>query len=189
MMARNWIAAGLLALVLGQSRTSVADDYTLDDQHTSVVFAINHLGYSYCYGMFGKYHGKFSFDPKSASTSQFEFTVDAASLDTKSEKRDEHLRGPDFFNVKQFPDITFKSKSVKVDDKQLQVTGTLTLHGVSKEVVLPLTYMGAGPAPDQKTHAGFAGRMVIKRSDFDIKTYLPNIGDDVTLLISFEGIK
>lgn len=189
MMARNWIVLGLFAWVLGQSRAGLADDYVLDDQHTSVVFAVNHLGYSYCYGMFGKYSGKFSFDPKSVSSSQFEFTIDASSLDTKSEKRDEHLRGPDFFNVKQFPEITFKSKSVKVEEKLLQITGTLTMHGVSKDIVLPLTYMGTGPAPDQKTHAGFAGRVVIKRSDFDIKTYLPNIGDDVTLLISFEGVK
>lgn len=194
MMVRNWfvrscLVLGMLAGLLAQSLTAQADDYMLDDQHTSVVFAVNHLGYSYCYGMFGKYSGKFSFDPKSVSSSQFEFQIDAASLDTKSEKRDEHLRGPDFFNVKQFPEITFKSKSVKVEDKSLQITGTLTLHGVSKEIVLPLTYMGTGPAPDQKTHAGFAGRVVIKRSDFDMKTYLPNIGDDVTLLISFEGVK
>ena len=194
MMVRNWFVRscfvlGMLAGSLGQGQPAQADDYVLDDQHTSVVFAVNHLGYSYCYGMFGKYSGKFSFDPKSVSTSKFEFQIDAASLDTKSEKRDEHLRGPDFFNVKQFPEITFKSKSVKVEDKSLQIAGTLTLHGVSKEIVLPLTYMGTGPAPDQKTHAGFAGRMVIKRSDFDMKTYLPNIGDEVTLLISFEGVK
>lgn len=189
MTTRKWLVLGLLALFLGNEIQAVADEFVLDDQHTSVVFAVNHLGYSYCYGMFGKYSGKFSFDPKAVSSSQFEFTIDAASLDTKSEKRDEHLRGPDFFNVKQFPEINFKSKSVKVEDKALQITGTLTMHGVSQEVVLPLTYMGTGPAPDQKVHAGFAGRMVIKRSEFDMKTYLPNIGDDVTLLISFEGIK
>ncbi len=157
MMSRTWMSLGMLALLLSPSQSASADDYVLDDQHTSVVFAVNHLGYSYCYGMFGKYSGKFSFDPKSVSTSQFEFTIDAASLDTKSEKRDEHLRGPDFFNVKQFPDIKFKSKSVKVEDKSLQITGTLTLHGVSKDIVLPLTYMGTGPAPDQKTHTGLLG--------------------------------
>ncbi len=166
-----------------------ADNYVLDDQHTSVVFAVNHLGYSYCYGMFGKYSGKFSFDPQNVAASQFQFTIDASSLDTKSEKRDEHLKGPDFFNVKQFPDITFTSKSVEKKDDSLLISGTLTLHGVSKDIVLPLKHMGMGPAPDQKTHAGFAGRLVIKRSEFDMKTYLPNIGDDVTLLISFEGVK
>ncbi len=181
-----------LAVVVGTfSPVNVlrADNYVLDDQHTSVVFAVNHLGYSYCYGMFGKYSGKFSFDPQNVAASQFQFTIDASSLDTKSEKRDEHLKGPDFFNVKQFPDITFTSKSVEKKDDSLLISGTLTLHGVSKDIVLPLKHMGMGPAPDQKTHAGFAGRLVIKRSEFDMKTYLPNIGDDVTLLISFEGVK
>ncbi len=181
--------ASLVALVGPFGKAAQADNYVLDDQHTSVVFAVNHFGYSYCYGMFGKYSGKFTFDPQNVSASQFQFTIEAASLDTKSEKRDEHLKGPDFFNVKQFPEITFVSKSASVSGDSIQVKGTLTMHGVSKEVTLPLTYMGTGPAPDQKTHTGFAGRMVIKRSDFDMKTYLPNIGDDVTLMISFEGIK
>jgi polyisoprenoid-binding protein YceI len=179
---------GLLALS-SLSRPAKAEDYQLDDQHTSVVFAINHLGYSFCYGMFGKYSGKISFDAKNPAASQFQFVIDAASLDTKSAKRDEHLRGPDFFNVKQFPEITFVSKSVEVKDNIMNVSGTLTLHGVSKPIVLPLTHMGAGPGPDQKQHVGFAGKLVIKRSEFDMKTYLPNIGDDVTLLISFEGVK
>ena len=179
---------GLLVLS-GLDRIVKADQYDLDDQHTSVVFSVSHLGYSYCYGMFGKYSGKISFDSKNPTASQFQFTIDAASLDTKSAKRDEHLRGPDFFNVKQFPEITFVSKSVEVKDKIINVSGVLTLHGVSKPIVLPLTHMGAGPGPDQKQHTGFSGKMVLKRSEFDMKTFLPNIGDEITVLISFEGVK
>ena len=189
LIQRSALCAAMLLSGLVSSGNLRADDYVLDDQHTSVVFAVNHFGYSYCYGMFGKYSGKFKFDPKNIPGSQFRFTIDASTLDTKSEKRDEHLRGPDFFNVKQFPDITFASKSVELKGEVINVNGTLTLHGVSKDVTLPLTYMGTGPAPDQKTHTGFAGRLVIKRSDFDMKTYLPNLGDEVTLLISFEGVK
>ncbi len=190
-MFRSWKALVCLSLVAVSSwgRSAKADDYALDDQHTSVVFAVSHMGYSFCYGMFGKYSGKMSFDANKPAASQFQFVVDAASLDTKSAKRDEHLRGPDFFNVKQFPEITFVSKSVEVNDKTLNVTGTLTMHGVSKTVVLPLMHMGSGPGPDQKQHVGFSGKLVIKRSDFDMKTYLPNIGDEVTLLLSFEGVK
>jgi polyisoprenoid-binding protein YceI len=166
-----------------------ADSYQLDDQHTSVVFAINHLGYSYCYGMFGKYSGKFEYDAKNPTKASFQFTIDAASLDTKSVKRDEHLRGPDFFNVKQFPDIKFVSKKIAIDGTGLNVTGDLTVHGVTKEIVLPLVYMGAGPAPDNKQHLGFMGKTTIKRSDFDMKAYLPHVGDDVSLMLSFEGIR
>ncbi len=132
-MKRQSVIVGAVALWLASLGVSRADNFVLDDQHTSVVFAVNHLGYSYCYGMFGKYSGKFAFDPKNVPASQFEFKIDVASLDTKSEKRDEHLRGPDFFNVKQFPDITFKSKSVKLESNVLQITGTLTLHALAKK--------------------------------------------------------
>lgn len=182
-----------LCLTLATSFCSLqwaqAENYDLDDQHTSVVFAVSHMGYSFCYGMFGKYTGKIAFDAQNAAASKFQFTIDAASLDTKSPKRDEHLRGPDFFNVKQFPEITFVSQSVEVKDKTMNVTGVLTLHGVSKPIVLPLVHMGSGPGPDQKMHTGFSGKLTIKRSEFDMKTYIPNIGDEVTLLISFEGVK
>jgi polyisoprenoid-binding protein YceI len=187
-MLRVVSCLGLL-VCSGIGQSVKAEDYVLDDQHTSVVFAVSHLGYSFCYGMFGKYNGKMTFDPKTPAASKFQFSIDAASLDTKSAKRDEHLRGPDFFNVKQFPEITFVSKSVEAKDKVMNVAGTLTLHGVSKSIVLPLTHMGSGPGPDQKQHVGFSGKLVVKRSEFDMKTFLPNIGDEVTLLISFEGVK
>ena len=181
------VATLMLALCTSPLR---ADDFVLDDQHTSVVFAANHFGYSYTYGMFGKYQGKFSVDMANPTASKFQFSIDAASLDTKSVKRDEHLRGPDFFNVKQFPEITFVSKSVaSKDGKTLNITGDLTMHGVTRSIVLPLTYLGAGKGPYGKDRIGFYGTFKVKRSEFGIKAYVPNIADDVTLVISFEGIK
>ena len=179
----------LVAAVTGGTMLAHADDYTVDDQHTSVVFAVNHMEYSYTYGMFGKYRGQFSYDPQNATASSFRFAIDAASLDTKSEKRDEHLRGPDFFNVKQFPEITFKSTSVAAKDGKLMVTGTMTLHGVSKEIVMPLSPMKSGPGPDQKQHTGFLGQFKVKRSEFGMNFGLPHIGDEVSIILSFEGIK
>jgi polyisoprenoid-binding protein YceI len=180
---------GFASVLGGMSQNTFADAYDLDDQHTSVVFSVSHFGYSYCYGMFGKYSGKFEYDPKNPTKSEFQFVIDVASLDTKSEKRDEHLRGPDFFNAKQFPDISFVSKQVTVNGEALDVVGDLTMRGVTKEIVLPLVYLGSGPAPDGKTHLGFTGKTVVKRSDFEMKAYLPNIGDEVTLILSFEGIR
>jgi len=188
-MNRFVAALVLVAMSFAMADRMFAEDYVLDDQHTSVVFAINHFGYSFCYGMFGRYGGEFSYDPASPADAKFSFTIDAASLDTKSEKRDEHLRGPDFFNVNQFPEIKFVSTSVVEDGETINVTGDLTLHGVTKSITLPMAYMGSGPAPDGKTHLGFSGRAVFNRSDFDMTTYLPKIGDEVTLLISFEGIR
>lgn len=189
MLIRSSLAALALLVVTHTSRTSAAD-YVLDDQHTSVVFTTSHFGFSYTYGMFGKYAGKFSVDMQSPATATFQFVIDAASLDTKSEKRDEHLRGPDFFNVKQFPQITFTSRSVEPANggKTLNVTGDLQLHGETKSVVLPLTYVGAGKGPYGKDRIGFVGRMVVKRSEFGMGAMAPQIGDDVTLLLSFEGL-
>jgi polyisoprenoid-binding protein YceI len=122
---------------------------------------------------------------------EFQVVIDAASLDTKSEKRDEHLRGPDFFDVKQFPKIVFKSTSVArgKDEKSLRVTGDLTLHGETKEVVMTLTKTGEGKGPYGDERIGFSGRIVVKRSEFGMTTMVPQIGDDVNVLISMEGIK
>lgn len=182
----------LAALISIAALPSVqADEYQLDDQHTSIVFAANHFGLSNTYGMFGKYAGKFSVDMSKPEAAAFEIVIDAASLDTKSEKRDEHLRGPDFFDVKQFPKITFVSTSVAMgkDEKSLKVTGDLTLHGETKEVVMTLTKTGEGKGPYGDERIGFAGRFVVKRSEFGMTTMVPQIGDDVNVLISIEGIK
>lgn len=181
------IAASVLTIV--PARSARAADFLLDDQHTSIVFAINHFDLSFCYGMFGKYSGSFTVDMNDPTAAKFEITIDAASLDTQVEKRDEHLRGPDFFNVKQFPEIKFVSTSVTADGKTLNVTGDLTMHGVTKPIVLPLTFIGEGVGPYGKERIGFAGRATIKRSEFGINAYVPKIGDDVTLLLSFEGLK
>jgi len=187
---RYLVVLAFLLLASLAGRRAAADAYTLDDQHTSVVFATSHFGFSYCYGMFGKYAGEFEIDMKNPSAGQFQFTIDAASLDTKSAKRDEHLRGPDFFNVKQFPEITFKSTSIESSDgKVLNVTGDLTMHGQTKSIVLPLTYVGAGKGPYGKERIGFFGRTTVKRSAFGVDAFIPNIGDDVTLMVSFEGLK
>ena len=186
---RSFIGSSLLAAFCFAPLATHAEQYVLDDQHTSVVFAIDHFSLSYCYGMFGKYSGKIDFEPANPTTLKLDFTIDAASLDTKSAKRDEHLRGPDFFNVKQFPSIKFVSKKVTLDGETMNIMGDMTLHGVTKEITLPLKFRGTGTVPDGSTHIGFFGDTVLHRSDFGISTYLPKIGDDVTLMISFEGIK
>ena len=180
------LSAALLAIPAAD-----AADYKLDPQHTSVVFAISHFDLAYVYGMFGEYSGEFTADPDAPADAEFAFTIQADSLDTKVDKRDEHLRSPDFFNVKQFPEITFKSTSVKPSDdgKTWNVAGNLTLHGQTKEVVLPLKLMGTGKGPQGKERIGFTGGMTIKRSEYGMTAWVPDVGDEVKLMISFEGIK
>ena len=188
-LLKRMTATTLALMAFTAARPAAADNYVLDDQHTSIVFAANHFGYSYTYGMFGKYRGDFSIDMNNPAAGKFQFAIDAASLDTKSAKRDEHLRGPDFFNVKQFPEITFQSTRIVAGRKKLNVTGNLTMHGVKKQIVLPLTYVGAGKGPYGNERIGFYGSFKVKRSEFGITTFVPNVSDEITLMISFEGLK
>ncbi|MEN0110084.1 MAG: YceI family protein, partial [Planctomycetota bacterium] len=168
--------------------------YAVDGSHTSAVFSISHLGYSYTYGMFRKASGAFQFDKDNPAASRFQFTLDVSSLDTMDAKRDEHLQGADFFNARQFPQITFTSTSVTPAGEQdgkpvFDVAGTLTMHGVSKSVTLPLQYLGEGPGPYGNYRVGFLCQTTLNRSDFGMNFMVGPIGDQVGVTISFEGIQ
>jgi polyisoprenoid-binding protein YceI len=163
-----------------------ADTYNVDASHTAVIFSVSHLGYSYTYGRFNKCGGRFVLD---GANSKFELAIDANSLDTNDTARDEHLRGADFFNVKQFPSITFQSTNVEQDGDSYNITGNLTMHGVTRQVTLPMKKLGEGKGPYGKFRLGFMSQFQIKRSDFGMKSMLEGIGDEVALSVSFEGIR
>lgn len=188
------LAAPLAAVaLLAAALPAGAAPYAVDASHTSVVFSISHLGYSYTYGMFRKTGGAFEFDPNNPAACRFDLTLDVTSLDTMDAKRDEHLRSPDFFNANQFPQITFRSESVakttSADGKpQFDVTGTLTMHGVAQRVTLPMIYLGGGKGPYGKDRVGFLCQTSVKRTDFGMTNMVPMIGDAVGVTISFEGI-
>lgn len=184
-------ASGLMAaLALSTSLAArAADDYAIDPAHTSIVFKSNHGGFASSYGMFDEASGKFTIDPQSVESSKFELTIKVDSIDTGNAKRDEHLKSPDFFNAKQFPTITFKSTSVAKHEGGLKVVGELTLHGVTKPVTLILAGGKVGEFPPGVTRTGYDTTLTIKRSDFDMDKMIPAIGDDVGILISFEGTK
>ncbi|CAE7211578.1 unnamed protein product [Symbiodinium sp. CCMP2456] len=174
--------------------TTRAANFEVDPSHTSVVFSVSHLGYSYTYGMFRDVKGTVEFDKASPEACKFRFTIDAASLNTMNEKRDEHLKGADFFNVKQFPQITFESTAVapaaSADGKTLyNVTGKMTMHGVEKEVTLPIELLGEGETPFKDYRAGFMCQTTLKRSDFDMDFMVGPIGDSIGVTVSFEAVK
>ncbi len=181
----------LFACTLGVavSTASAADDYKLDESHTGIVFVIKHLNMSYTYGRFNESEGVFAIDTNDPTRSSFSFTVKTASVDTGHKKRDEHLRSPDFFNAKQFPVITFKSTAVEAVEQGYRVAGDLTLHGVSRSLTVELEKLGEGKDPWGNDRIGFATELRIKRSDFGIDHMLSAVGDDVRILISFEGIR
>lgn len=193
MLTRLTLAIALFASLAAQTCPARADDYALDEGHTGIVFAINHMGMSVTYGRFNKATGSYVLDPDPAKCS-FKLTIDAASVDTNNPGRDKHLTNPDFFNAGEFPLITFESKKVtakKDGDKTVyEVTGELNMHGVKKEVTLPLVKLGEGPGMKPgEFRSGFSCDTTLKHSEFGITKFLPGIGDDVKIMISFEGIK
>ncbi len=192
MVTRFIASAAVAAFVFcGFSNRNVfgADTFKLDMSHTSIVFAIKHLEFSYTYGRFNKANGAFVLDQANPAANRFELNIEAASIDTNDPKRDEHLRGPDFFNVNQFPTITFVSKSVKPTETGFEVTGDLTIHGVKKEVTLPLRKLGEGKSMFGDYRVGFHCEHRINRSDFGMTGMVPSIGDNVALTVSFEAVR
>jgi polyisoprenoid-binding protein YceI len=188
----------LLALAATPLSAGAATEiYPFDPLHTSVSFAIDHLGLSMIHGRFSKYSGKFSID-RAAKTGTVELVVETASVDTndndkgnRPRSRDEHLRSADFFNVAEFPRMTYKSTQVIfASDTPTIVEGSLTLLGVTKPVSITVERFRCNPATaTSKERCGGSASAKIKRSDFGMKRGIPNIGDEVALSFGFEGDK
>src|SRR5690242_5758721 len=134
-----WVAGAAVVLAgFGLTASVRADEYVIDGMHSGVNFKIGHIGLSWVYGRFDKFSGGFTLDANDPSKASFRLTIEAASVDTNNEKRDGHLKSPDFFNAKQFPTINFQSTAVKAVKDGYQVTGDLTMHGVTKPVTFVL---------------------------------------------------
>jgi polyisoprenoid-binding protein YceI len=193
------ISFALIASIAAASGTPLAawgaDAYTIDPAHTSVVFSVGHAGLSYTYGFFRQAAGSYLLDADPVRC-RFQFTIQTASLDTNHAKRDDHLRSPDFFNVQEFPTITFESTSctrANTPDQSIvyQVTGNLSMHGVRRQVTVPLRLLAEGKGPYGDARTGFLCQAELKRSDYDMTNLLENdlVGDAVSITISFEGVK
>jgi len=165
--------------------------YKIDPAHTAVAFIVNHVGFSNVIGRFNTVGGDVTFDKDAVEKSVVNVTIDTTSVDTNHAKRDEHLRSPDFFNAKEFPKMTFKSTKIeKTGDKTGKLHGDLTMLGVTKPVVLDVTFNKDGVSPASKLEtAGFSARGTVKRTEFGMKYGAPAIGDDIQLLIEVEAVK
>ena len=143
--------------------------WAIDPAHTDVGFAVKHLMISTVRGRFGSVRGTIDLDEGDLAGSSVEVEIDAASIDTRQEQRDAHLRSPDFFDVEAFPLITFRSRAVASrGDGRFDVTGDLTIHGVTREVVLEATDEGRGIDPWGNEKAAFAAETRIDRRDFGL---------------------
>lgn len=187
--------AFLAVAVVPLSALAAPETFSFDPLHTSVSFAIDHLGLSMIHGRFKKFSGKVTFD-RAAKTGNVEFVIDTASVDTndadkgsRPRSRDEHLRSADFFNATEFPTMTYKSTNVVfAGDTPTVVEGNLTLLGVTKPVAITIDRFRCNPATaTAKERCGGSASAKIRRSDFGMKRGVPSIGDDVALAFGFEG--
>ncbi|HWX55777.1 MAG TPA: YceI family protein [Verrucomicrobiae bacterium] len=178
-------------LALAMSAAAQVDTWQIDPFHSAAQFAVRHNGISTVRGAFAKLSGTVQYDPADPAKTVIEATIDAASVDTRVEPRDNDLRSANFFDVVKFPTITFKSKHVAVAGKgRLKVTGDLTIHGVSKEVVLDVDGPN-GPTKDPRgnQHMGASGTTQISRKDFGVSGAPGGVGDDVQITIDVEVVK
>ena len=183
-----------LVLVLGFGTVAAQGTYDIDTVHSNIGFKVRHL-VSKVSGEFTEFDGTIVADFGSLDASSVEFTIQASSIDTRNEKRDGHLRSVDFFDVEKYPEITFKSSKItKIDGDSYAVTGTLTMHGVSKEITLTVDFLGEMTAMGG-TRAGYELTTTVNRKDFGISWNRALdaggfvLGDDVEININLEVIK
>jgi polyisoprenoid-binding protein YceI len=168
--------------------------YKIDKAHSEVVFQIRHL-VTKMRGRFDDFEGMIQLNENSPELSSVEFTIKAASIDTNEKDRDTHLRSADFFDVEKFPALTFKSKQIiKKSNESYDVIGDLTIHGVTKEIVLPVTHLGKAKDPWGMERAGFEAEATINRKDYGLIWNAPLelggflVGDDVKASLSIQAV-
>jgi polyisoprenoid-binding protein YceI len=178
-------------VLLGSSLVTATDTWQIDPNHTAAHFAVQHLGISTIRGEFTKISGTAQYDPADITKLVVDVTIDATSENTNLEMRDRDVRGPNLLDVQRFPTVTFKSKQVEtVGQEKLKITGDLTLHGVTKTVVLDVDGPN-GPINDPRggAHMGASGTTTISRKDFSIEGYPKLVGDQVQITIDVELTK
>ena len=184
----------LATLVAAGASTLRAQDavHAVDPVHSTVLAKVRHAGASTNWVRFNGPTGTVTVNEADPSKSTIVIEIKTDSLDTANEKRDQHLKSPDFFNAKEFPLITFKSTAVKkTGDKTFEATGDLTAHGVTKPITATFKAVGTATNAKGETRSGADGAFTIKRSDFGVGPTIPAglVSDEVDVLISLEAVK
>lgn len=190
-MLKNVVATVAMSAALFAGSAQAAD-YVIDKkgQHAFVNFKISHLGYSWLYGTFRDFSGTFSFDEKAPDASKVQVSINTASVDTNHAERDKHLRSDDFLNVGKFPTAAFESTSVKSTGADTaDISGNLTLNGVTRPVVIKAKLTGQGDDPWGGYRAGFEGGVSFKLKDFNIQKDLGPASQEVEMILSVEGVR
>jgi polyisoprenoid-binding protein YceI len=170
--------------------------WVIDTAHSSVDFSVKHMMVTNVKGTFHDFNATVLADPADLTSAEIEFTIDLSSVDTRNKDRDNHLQSADFFDVEKHPTLTFKSKNiVKTGDDEYDVTGDVTLHGVTRTEVFSVTFEGAGKDPWGNEKVGYSAKGTIKRSDYGLtynaalETGGVLIGDNIKVSLELQGSK
>ena len=187
---RRIVLTALSVFAIAGFSAAQTQSWAIDPAHSSADFAVRHLGISTVRGNFSKVSGKVSYDAADLSKSSIEATIDATTINTRIETRDKDLRSPNFFDVEKFPTITFKSKRIEsAGAGKLHVTGDLTMHGVTKELVLDVNGPSAAiKDPSGNPRMGAEATTKINRRDFGINGGTTTVGDEVQITLDVEMI-
>lgn len=187
---RIFMGMTLCFMLLSGAVPAAADTYQMDPAHSYILFRVKHLDIGYSYGRFNGPEGVIEWDDAAPENSRVEMSVSAGNVDTAVDKRDQHLRSADFFNVDQYKMITFKSTSVKkTGDTTFDVTGDLTFLGKTRPVTVAVQQTGAGKDPWGKYRTGFETTFTIKRSEWGMNFMLNGVSDEVNVTVSAEGVQ
>ena len=191
---KKLISLFALSVASVMAMPSSAADYVIDTEgmHAFVQFRVQHLGYSWLYGRFDDFSGKFTFDEKNPEKNSVSVTIDTSSVNTNHAERDKHIRGSDFLDVKKFEEAKFVSTAYKkTGDDTGELTGDLTLHGKTQPVTIDVTHVGGGKDPWGGYRTGFQGTATIKPDDFGIPMAekLGPVSAEVELILSIEGVR
>ncbi len=172
--------------------TSRADAYAVDATHSSVVFKLGYMGVTNFYGSFEQMGGEYAIDLENPSSSVLDVVVMAESVDSNNDGRDKHLRGADFFSVKEFPEIRFVGKTFEsAGENKVRITGDLTFHGVTREETTVLEWIGDRADPRGGHRSGWEAVLEINRSDYGVNYGVENgaLGDKTTITVAITGMR
>ena len=165
------------------------EKYEVDNTHTAVIFSISHYNIGYVYGRFNTCAGNVEINDDKPEASKFKFSIESRSIDTNDIGRDAHLRGEEFFNVANYPKIEFESKSVVLNRGVYTVTGRFKMLDREKDVTIPFQLLGIGKGPFGNTRMGMLAKFSVKRSDFGMSQMIGELGNDVSITLSFEAVR
>jgi polyisoprenoid-binding protein YceI len=166
-----------------------AETYDVDSVHSAVMFRAKRMGVVYVYGRFNEFAGTLEMTGEDVTTGKLALEVKTASIDTGNQRRDDHLRNPDFFNATQLPVMKFESTGVRTAGNGFEVTGNLTMHGVTKPVTATVEKVGSGKDPRAgKALVGFEAKFTLKRSDFDMKYMVGPLSDEVDVHLALQVV-